>query len=177
MATAVMIAMMLSLFACSEIPDIGFMGLTGAEGTPRQVQQMLETPEPQAPEVRTAQKCDDLLRATLVLERSARGPEEMQALIDDIQKGIPGCQAGSWDRQVQTIPAHDYGCFQDTHAMTLIVGNFLVPSSLRAEGGRPMEMSGRDENNNILIYWQRENTSQLACWMYLRGLNSWSQNP
>ena len=173
-ATAAMMAMMLSFFECSEIPDMGLMGLTGAEYT---LGQFLETPEPQPPEARILEQCDDLLRATLVLERSARGPEEMQALIDGMQERIPGCEPGNWDRQVQTIPAHDYGCFQDTHAMTLIVGNFLVPSSLRAEGGRPMDMSGRDDNNNILIYWQRENTSQLACWMYLRGLNSWSQNP
>lgn len=66
---------------------------------------------------------------------------------------------------------------------TLKVGENLVPSSLRLQSNLaqwPRRGSGRDGDNNIIVYWSTADGEKPSdgskCWLYVSRLGVWSQN-
>ena len=65
----------------------------------------------------------------------------------------------------------------------LVIGDNVVPSDLRIQNNlnnAPRRASGRDGDNNIVVYWSRDADERpadgAACWLYVSRLGVWSQS-
>ena len=66
---------------------------------------------------------------------------------------------------------------------TGLIGGQLIPAGLRSGNqisGDQRETSGRDSDNNILVYWSPTPgftpTDNALCWFFVRRLNSWAES-
>ena len=128
----------------------------------------------------------------MVLQTAVSTTSEFRDLVSSIQGSRSGCRREIWNPVVWHLDVSNLAnCFgggsQDEFAE---VGGQRVPSSLK-EGGRRTNtvrgLSGRDADNNILVYF-RVNLIPGAdrneflpgdgtvCWMYLAGLGVWVEN-
>ena len=144
----------------------------------------------QAIEVEVGDDCDQLLRNQFVLTRGASTSSRLQDVIRTVQNQRDACAPELWDPAVYdgSSGAGDaqmcFGATPDTdEGDTATVGNTLVPAGLRAGndiGGRVRASSGRDSDNNIIVYWSTNSASRptdnAKCWLFVRRLNSWSEN-
>ena len=152
--------------------------------------------------------CDGLLRERLVSNREVEGALEFNRLVSLVQGLGPGCRKELWDPRVtdgsgETVLLPDAGpvwagdgivrtgvsrCFGPVVPVSaaeetgMSVGGSLVPAGLREDGGGDgmvQARSGRDADNNILVYWgellEGRPHDGAACWLYLVETGLWSE--
>ena len=153
--------------------------------------------------------CDKLLRSQLQVQRGASTATRMNQVISQIQAQRTECPEDTWDPYVTndvstasgTPDAEQAaGCFgapddaesggiPNTKADAGTVGDTQVPASLRlgntltgtaATAGLVRANSGRDSENNIIVYWStlpdRRPTDSAKCWLYVSRLRTWDEN-
>ena len=153
----------------------------------------------------TGVDCDTVLRQQLIFQRAASTAEKMDAVVAQIQSQRSECQSDVWDPDIADAhtptgvttaeaagtAAYDGttgSCFgttptTDTAIRGLSVGqDQLVPRGLRDENSEDQlvrDSSGRDSDNNIIIYWgtvDKRPADNATCWLYVSRLRTWSEN-
>ena len=143
--------------------------------------------------------CDELLQNQLVFQRGASTAGRMNEVIRQIQAQRDNCVSEVWNPQTVDATAgspaviDDNGTPDDTNDDTittpatnpshpscgpLTVDNQTVPRGLSVDSGLRLT-SGRDSDNNIIVYWYPTDTAQrpadsAMCWMYVSRLNNWA---
>ena len=149
--------------------------------------------------------CDAVLRSQMVFQRGASTEANMAVVIRQIQAQRQECPPDVWNPQVddggyqataavpddplttgvdESRPATD-GCFgtgTGNQGVNAKIGASVVPRSLRdgnEDAGAVRNTSGRDSDNNIVVYWGNANfrpSDSAACWLYVSRLRTWSEN-
>ena len=145
--------------------------------------------------------CDGILRSQLLVQRGASTATRMNQVVSQIQAQRDECPEDVWDPEVgnaavSTTPALPGSeCFGAVGASGLFqakVGDTVVPRSLRkgntdgitglaiGADGSVRLTSGRDSDNNILVYWSSEAddrpTDSSTCWLYSSRIRTWDEN-
>ena len=131
--------------------------------------------------------CDKLLQNQLVFQRGASTAGRMGEVIRQIQAQRDNCVSELWDPKVgDHSDTAVTGCWADLpdYASPLVakVGDLTVPRSLYTgfdpDNDKVRATSGRDSDNNILVYWVDANPPADAseCWLYVSRLNSWDES-
>ena len=149
--------------------------------------------------------CDSVLRNQLIFQRGASTKDRMQVVISQIQAQQQECAKDVWkpvaiDMGVVTAGAIAAGpdgqkgqCYKtggghatvtDANLATIKIGDQSLPGGLVRSAGDdknyPRSTSGRDSENNIVVYWAdtvAERPSDAAsCWLYFARLRSWHEN-
>ena len=132
--------------------------------------------------------CDEVLRSQLVFQRGATAKSRIQAVIAQVQFHEPECARDVWKPVAIDMSATTGLCYRSSKGYTtagtqLKVGGQALPESLqRTVGGNqtPRYTSGRDSENNIIVYWA-DNTADrpsdaASCWLYYSDLRTWHGN-
>ena len=138
--------------------------------------------------------CDALLRGQLLVQRGASTATRMNQVVSQIQAQQDECPEDVW--QPKVVERANSKCFgAATDAAGLFgakVGDTVVPRSLRkgntdgvaalldGQDGTVRVTSGRDSDNNILVYWStvaaNRPTDSAKCWLYMERLRTWDHN-
>ena len=146
----------------------------------------------------TGLNCDGILRNHLIFQRGASTDERMDFVIAQIQSHRGECSSDVWDPDVVnhaaaegSVPATGMcfsstagGAFTAAEADTWIVGDQPVPKGLLRKDSDdeyvPRTSSGRDSDNNIVVYWASEVAKRpsdgASCWLYFSLLKTWHEN-
>ena len=134
--------------------------------------------------------CDSVLRNQLVFQRGASTTSRIQVVISQIQSQQRECATDVW-KPVAIDRAVDAGkCYKDRGGFTVVtdklklkVGDQALPGSLQrtlSTGQIPRYTSGRDSENNIIVYWSDETLDRpsdaASCWLYYSRLRNWHEN-
>ena len=142
--------------------------------------------------------CDGILRNQLVFQRGASTSDRMNVVIAQIQSQNEDCASDVWDPNVvdydSTAPATGQ-CFNSTAGQAFtgkadaelwVVGDqFMAEGLLRKDNATPplyvpRTTSGRDSDNNVIVYWAEEigdrPSDGASCWLYFARLRSWHEN-
>ena len=93
-------------------------------------------------------------------------------------------EAGCWltDAGAETFASTPANSANDATGVDVKVGSTTVPASLRNANtvdGTVRNSSGRDSQNNIIIYWAGTSAERPAdnarCWLYVRSLRVWDE--
>ena len=137
--------------------------------------------------------CDGVLRSQMIFQRGASTATNMAVVIRQIQAQRQECPPDVWDPTVIDMPATASAemCWnQAAAAATGVastdgangkVGASQVPRGLRvgnADTGNVRALSGRDSDNNIIVYWSSTNrpSDGAKCWLFVSRLRTWSEN-
>ena len=151
----------------------------------------------------TATDCDNLLKTQLVQQVNVNTAARMNTLISSIQSQRENCRTDNWRPRI-----HDLGsavpntiaagatkttrktdCFDLPAANTsdgFTVNRGIVPIGLRvgdSQSAAPQQNSGRDRNNNIIVYFQTAAGAGdtpgdgTTCWLYRDGQGWFSGGP
>ena len=148
--------------------------------------------------------CDQVLKRQFVFQRGASDADRLNVVIRQVQSTRGSeCPSDVWNPLVND-DGHKIGeapwdkvngCFSATEiadpgtdatkiktVKAASVGDTGVPRGLRQQNDLempPRVASGRDRDNNIIIYWdhnpERRPASQAACWMYSSRLTLWEE--
>ena len=135
----------------------------------------------------TGHDCDGLLRSELVFQRGASTAIGMNQVRAQIQAHRKECASEVWNPEIDdgVDGIHGLnGCFASGQATgrTASVGTQVVPAELRDNSnieGAVRGRSGRDAENNIIVYWGNEANrpaDNAACWLYVSRITAWSEN-
>ena len=131
--------------------------------------------------------CDQLLRNQLVFQRGASTDGRMQEVIRQIQAQRDDCVSELWNPAVDDDVAES-NCFGGTlptyeNPLSTKIGDLTIPRTLYTgleDGDDLRDTSGRDSDNNIIVYWSEDAGStpadNSACWLYVSRLNAWDEN-
>ena len=124
--------------------------------------------------------CDSVLRNQLIFQRGASTADRMQVVISQIQAQQQECAKDVWKPVAIDLGAAGK-CYSATAGAVTptIVGDQALPEGLlRGEDARTS--SGRDSQNNIIVYWADEVADRpsdaASCWLYFARLRSWHEN-
>ena len=137
--------------------------------------------------------CDQLLRNQLVFQRGASTAGRMNEVIRQIQAQRDDCVSELWNPSADDSNAFgSNGCFTSAPTygtgspvvyLSAKVGDLTIPRTLYngfADGDTLRAGSGRDSDNNIIVYWSaaadRTPADNSNCWLYVSRLNSWDEN-
>lgn len=149
--------------------------------------------------------CDQIFRSQLVNQRQINNAARMNELVAVIQNTRDECRRDTWRPVVTDLKVADLkstanqgkqSCFRSVGGAAAKanewpeagVGNVIVPIGLRLAGGPdnvPIADSGRDRDNNILVFFSdMENGGTgiafqppgdgSVCWLYLARASAWS---
>ena len=128
--------------------------------------------------------CDSVLRNQLVFQRGASTMARMQVVISQIQSQQLECAKDVWDPvaiDIVTSGTKAGKCYSATAGEVdpTIVGDQALPTGL-LRGTDARTTSGRDSENNIIVYWSDTETKRpsdaASCWLYFARLRSWHEN-
>ena len=137
--------------------------------------------------------CDQLLRNQLVFQRGASTAGRMNEVIRQIQAQRDDCVSELWNPQATNVSGTGAGCFTTdplyNNPLDGKVGDLTIPRTLyvgfRIGTDTVRGTSGRDSDNNIIVYWHNGDSTSPAfnppadnstCWLYVSRLNNWDQN-
>ena len=151
--------------------------------------------------------CDSVLRNQLIFQRGASTKDRMQVVISQIQAQQQECAKDVWDPEAINLgeettssgliapgTGDDKGmCFTSSGGFTIgialeeiQVGDQSFPRGLARVTGSddekfyPRTTSGRDSENNIIVYWaddvSKRPSDAASCWLYFSRLRSWDEN-
>ena len=150
--------------------------------------------------------CDLVLHEQLIIQRAANDTLGVNGIVLQVQDHFSDCTDNSWSpiaSDVQVSPKGEAGppgsaaygpgsCFgahvppdtngDDQTRSELAVGEQVVPAGLRNEddaGKRVQAWSGRDQDNNIIIYWGHQAHRPLGdalCSLYDSQQGTWYWN-
>ena len=140
--------------------------------------------------------CDQLLRNQLVFQRNATTAARMNEVVRLIQEHRDECNPEDWNPNVVDATeekprdhgpdgmagtADDIAALGASHpnCATPTIGRRTVPAGLMGNEGKPRLESGRDTDNNIIVYFNNVDnhlrpSDSSKCWMYLSRLNEWT---
>ena len=138
--------------------------------------------------------CDQILKNQFVFQRGASTADNMNVVIRQIQSTRESCALETWNPEVvdndgggvKQPTGHAESCFGATTIAAdqwkaQEIGDTVVPRGLRDQNDaerivRPS--SGRDSDNNILVYWDEDNrpSDDAKCWLYVDRLRVWDEN-
>lgn len=137
--------------------------------------------------------CDDVLKQQLVFQRGASTSARMNILINQIQSQRSSeCNVDLWNPTIVNVDNKDVcgtpdmgdkaGHTNGPAAGSALVGSTIVPTGLTSRRGTGVVLrgdSGRDANNNIIVYFGAgtKPSDSSACWLYSANLRSWDQSP
>ena len=147
----------------------------------------------------TQGSCDEVLQTQLIPQDRADTARKINTIVQMIQSQIEECSPNHWspvavnarDQQQQNNTAEDPRCFGQqqqhdtgrTRNPGASVGTTTVPPGLRTNGvpgGDVRPDSGRDTDNNILVFWspspEERPEDDAKCWMYHASTGAWTQN-
>jgi len=147
-------------------------------------------------EVRGGEDCDALLKSQLVIQRGANTPTRITEVVRQIQNQRDACAEELWSPAVLAGSSDRVAglCFPkanhntstgviDTESPAGLIENTLVPSGLRignTMSGLVRSVSGRDADNNVIVYWSadadKRPADQAECWLYVSRLQVWSES-
>ena len=149
------------------------------------------TPTPSPTTYGAGKNCDQLLRNQLVFQKGASTAGRMKEVIRQIQAQRDDCVPELWSPVVDDATAVLVtGCHGSAslplYANPLVtrIGDLTIPRGLYT-GADPAKdtvrkTSGRDSDNNIIVYWSAEAGRTPAdgakCWLHVSRLNSWDEN-
>ena len=137
--------------------------------------------------------CDGVLRSQLVFQRAASTADRMNQVVQVIQSQRDECSSEVWDPFVNdaiTGKAAGAGkCFATAPTAAkpgAVVGTTAVPRSLHSEDNyekKVRENSGRDAQNNIIVYFGEGTLTALTrlpsnsakCWLFVSRISSWDE--
>ena len=130
--------------------------------------------------------CDGVLKNQIIFQRAASTADRMNIVISQIQNNQNECASDIWNPQVINLSAGNGKCLSSTNtALTDVqteapeVGGVGFPSGLLANDKNRLA-SGRDSENNIIVYWadlaEERPADQASCWLYLARLRVWHHN-
>ena len=135
--------------------------------------------------------CDSILMRQLVLQRQARGPSQMDRVIDLIQGRYPSCTLDQWDLRVLPRGHTDSGAIANectgsgalqSDISAVRMEGLQVPRGLLVavnDGGIVVwkfpDVSTRDLEDNILVLWTPSHAPSGAvhCWVYFSRYGVW----
>ena len=133
--------------------------------------------------------CDQLLRNQLVFQRGASTQGRMEEVIRQIQAQRDDCVSELWNPDVNDATAVlATGCHSTVttpkyqNPLAAKVGDLTIPRTLYTGFSTTTDTvrksSGRDSDNNIIVYWDTTSTpaDNSTCWLYVSRLNSWDEN-
>ena len=142
--------------------------------------------------------CDGILRNQLVFQRGASTKDRMNTVIAQIQSQNEDCSSDVWAPDVVDYEEADGTvvatgqCFKSSANETFtaaeaekwIVGDQTIAEGLlrKDTAGKfvPRKTSGRDSDNNVIVYWAVEVADRpsdgASCWLYFARLRSWHEN-
>ena len=146
--------------------------------------------------------CDKVFKNQLVFQRGASTAANMNVVIAQIQAQRDECTSEVWDPEVsdKVAAAADGATAQpDGVAGACLgstdiaddaadiwrvarIGDTEIPRSLHDENNEEEPVrnaSGRDSNNNIIVYWSKtakRPTDNATCWLYVSRLRIWDEN-
>ena len=150
--------------------------------------------------------CDSVLRNQLVFQRGASTTSRMQVVISQIQSQQLECASDVWDPEAIDMGTADtaekvaagtapalgkcylsaggHAATTDANVANIKVGDQSLPSGLVRSAGTdknyPRTTSGRDSENNIIVYWsdvvEKRPSDAASCWLYFARLRSWHEN-
>ena len=141
--------------------------------------------------------CDATLRQQLVFQRGASTADNMNEIIAQLQATRSECPTDVWnpDAALSVTNTDATGvawtgglaaeCFGTTPGVVadMGVGDQKVPRGLRVQNNdakTPRNASGRDSDNNIIVYWSTTAANRPSdgakCWLFVSRLRSWSEN-
>ena len=152
--------------------------------------------------------CDNILRNQLIFQRGASTADRMNVVIAQIQSQQTECASDVWDPEVIDMGAAtattgvvapgtaprlgqcylSAGGFTagvaDNAVGTIKIGDQSLPKSLLRSGAadknHPRTTSGRDSENNIIVYWAdsvaKRPSDAASCWLYYARLRAWHEN-
>ena len=149
--------------------------------------------------------CDSVLRNQLIFQRGASTADRMQVVISQIQSQQQECAKDVWSPEainlgIETTSSGNINpgpdgklgmCFQSSGGFTasveleeIEVGDQSFPRGLARVAGDdkfyPRTTSGRDSENNIIVYWaddvSKRPSDAASCWLYFSRLRSWDEN-
>ena len=139
--------------------------------------------------------CDQLLRNQLVFQRGASTAGRMNEVIRQIQSTRDNCVSELWNPKVADNPDDEVHCWTGGGTLPLYksplegkIGDLTIPRSLYSgftATDAVRGTSGRDSDNNIVVYWadvgtppvtQAPSDNSQGCWLYVSRLNVWDQN-
>ena len=149
-------------------------------------------------ETQTGLDCDGILRNQLIFQRGASTKDRMDVVIAQIQSQHSECASDVWAPKVVDHTADEGVCFSATagtgstyfstgqDAGVISVGTQAVPETLlRKQTGTPVKYkpraeSGRDSENNIIVYFAGDPGSRpsdgASCWLFYARLKQWHEN-
>ena len=164
----------------------------------------------------SVQGCDRIFKSQLVSQRQVNTAARMNELISTIQNTRDECRPDTWNPQVEDLAADmnqttktnfsAQECITEGTPAFVVkktsspvypaklqsasVGGLGVPIGLRVEGKQdtvPVHKSGRDRDNNILVYFYDRKSSTgregnhpgdgSVCWLYLARASAWASGP
>ena len=160
-----------------------------------------------AMETQVGQNCDSILRNQLIFQRAASTADRMQVVIAQIQSQQQECASDVWDPEVVDmtggataatgvvaagatggalgqcyLPGGGFGGLV-VAADNPKIGNQILPDSIMrvsGDGKHPRTTSGRDSENNIIVYWAdsvaKRPSDAASCWLYYARLRAWHEN-
>ncbi len=135
--------------------------------------------------------CDDVLRSQFVFQRGASTADKMNVVISQVQAQRSECVSDVWDPEVvDATTGNAVACFGENESGGYVdntdadtaVGQSVVPRGLRsgnAAAGEVRAASGRDSDNNVIVYWNtvaNRPSDNAKCWLYISRLNTWAEN-
>ena len=146
--------------------------------------------------------CDGILRNQLVFQRGASIEARMNVVIAQIQSQNSDCASDVWDPRVIDLKGTagtddaDGNCYgaqglqasvaAGATADKFLVGSQLMPEALLRPTGtaatpwKARKESGRDSENNVIVYFHLEPGQRpsdgASCWLYFARLKSWHAN-
>ena len=126
--------------------------------------------------------CDSVLRNQLVFQRGASTAGRMQVVISQIQAQQQECAKDVWNPEAIDMDGTGK-CYSATPGAVspIPVGDQDLPDGLtRGDPASARATSGRDSENNIIVYWSddeaRRPSDAASCWLYFSRLRSWHEN-
>ena len=127
--------------------------------------------------------CDQILKLGLDYFKEATDAQGMQDVVPVVKEYYPECDLYDWNPTPDDRNARG-GCWQGNvprlNSAGAVIGNTAVPSSLFESSGEDEEVritSGRDEENNIIVYWSKDQELKphdgADCWLYNSRLTKW----
>ena len=148
-----------------------------------------------AVETETGLNCDGILRNQLIFQRGASTESRMNVVIAQIQAQHSECAKDVWAPDAVDHDEDDETgmCFNSDggedfdpadDASDWEVGDQTMPLGLLRKDGddkyTPRTSSGRDSDNNIIVYWATEVAERpsdgASCWLYFSRLKTWHEN-
>ena len=123
---------------------------------------------------------EEVWNPTVIRDNGASTPIDVDNTAANSERNFSLCFGAAGAAGLDTDAAE---VLATNNHQTKTVGDNIVPADLRLQNNlqnAPRRASGRDGDNNIIVYWSIDTDLRpadgAACWMYVNRLGVWSQS-